>query len=157
VQQSESTDAEGKTTQTFATELNLTPEYTPDTPDDAPSEPTDAQRAQYLVFLPLDVRLSATFASGQAKNAATSLDAQLTLSGDAMPQTYTLALAGKTRGKWVPDAFDAASATNLDAMNADTLQALLLQAGVRGGLLLLPYLSLPAVTPAPAATPASVG
>ena len=67
VQQTEATDAEGKTTQTFATELNLTPEYTPETPDDVPADPTDAQRAQYLVFSPMDLRLSAAFGSGQAQ------------------------------------------------------------------------------------------
>ncbi len=149
VQQGQTTDTEGKDTQTAAIELSLEPEYTPDAADDAPAEPTEAQKALYLTFPPLAISLTAAFASGQAKNAATSADVQLKVAGDTLPQTFTLTLSGKTRGKWTPDAFDAQAATSLDAMNETAMNALLMQAGVRGGLLLLPYVTLPTPTAAP--------
>lgn len=149
VQQGQTTDTEGKDTQTAAIELSLEPEYTPDAADDAPAEPTEAQKALYVTFPPLAISLTAAFASGQAKNAATSADVQLKVAGDTLPQAFTLTLSGKTRGKWTPDAFDAQAATSLDAMNETAMNALLMQAGVRGGLLLLPYVTLPTPTAAP--------
>jgi hypothetical protein len=159
VQQTTATDANGQETQSATVALNLTPEYTPDVAGDTPTTPTEVQRERYIVFEPVDARLTAAFTSGQAKNAATSMEVGLTLSGDTLPQVYTLALSGKTRGKWTPEAFDAQAALTLNDMDTAALQSLLVQAGVRGGLLLLPYLSLPASAPdsGPTAAPTPNG
>lgn len=165
VGRSESVDAEGREAQAIQLALALLPDYTPDTAGDEATVPTDAQAAQYVVFEPLDLKLDATFASLQAKNAATSLDATLEYSGERAAQTVRLTFSGKTRGKWTPDALETDGAQALDTMDPTALNALLAQAGIKGGLLLLPYLSLPAagattepsasITPdgSPAATP----
>lgn len=158
LQHTDVTDDQGKQTQTTDMAVTLMPEYTPDVAGDEPTDPTEAQSAQYLSFAPLDVQLSAAFSSGQAKNASTSVTINLTLSGDQSPQTVTLAFAGKTRAKWTPEALDTTKAIAIHSLDAPALTALLGQANVRGGLLLLPYLGLPATAgtaiPAVSQTPA---
>ncbi|MDD3213227.1 MAG: hypothetical protein PHY64_06120 [Eubacteriales bacterium] len=123
--------------------FTLSPEYTPEDSTDETAAPTEEQKAEYVVFSPVEMVLDSTFTSGQAKNAATSVDATLTISGDDMPQTITLSFSGKTTGKWTPDAVDAQTATSLDGMNQTALSTLLAQAAVKGGLLLLPYVGMP--------------
>ena len=153
LEQAQATDAEGKDSLTTDVSLSLTPEYTPETADDEPAAPTELQTAQYMVFDPVDLQFHALLTSGQAKNASTSADATLTISGENMPQTVTVTLSGKTKGKWATEAFDTEAATALGTMDAAALQALLAQAGIRGGLVTLPYLSLPTAL-APTAVPA---
>lgn len=123
--------------------LTLSPEYTPDDSTDETTTPTEAQEAEYVTFSPLDIALESTFTSGQAKNAATSMEATLTISGEQMPQTITLSLSGKSTGKWTPETVDQQTATSLDGMDQTALNALLAQAAVKGGLMLLPYVGLP--------------
>ncbi|MEA4999973.1 MAG: hypothetical protein VB087_11350 [Candidatus Limiplasma sp.] len=143
-------DADGKDSETTEMSLSLTPDYTPDVRDDRYATPNDAQAAQYVVFTPLDVKLTLKLASGQAKNASTSVDATVEVSGEQLPQTLRLSLTGKTRGLWTPDAIDPAKATSLSTMGSEALQAMIAQAGIRGGLLLLPYISMPAAAGATA-------
>lgn len=158
-QQASATDADNRDTLTSNIEFTLTPEYTPDVAGDEATVPTEAQTAQFIVFKPLDIKLDATFASGQAKNASTSVDATLEVSGDQFPEVVKATFSGKTKGKWTPDKLDTESATKLGDLSAADLQALLAQAGIKSGLMLLPYVSLPSdtvtETPAATSTPAS--
>jgi hypothetical protein len=150
------TDAEGNDSLTREIQLTLTPDYTPDVSTDAYATPTEAQQAEYATFTPLTFALQTAFTSGQAKNASTAVNCTLTVTGDELPQTVKLTLNGKTKGKWTPEAFDAQTATSLTDMDGAALTALLAQAGIKGGLLLLPSVSLPTVksteTPAAEAT-----
>lgn len=159
MQQATATNAEGTQTQSLKAELALTPDYTPDTAGDGYASPTAQQAAQYAVFEPADFTLDAAFSSGQANNAATTLTFTLTCSGDTLPQVVTLTFSGHTRSKWAVDSLDTAAATALDGMDSAALGTLLAQTGVRGGLILLPYLGLPALAtpaPQPSATPSAV-
>lgn len=161
-QQTSATDADNRDTLTSSIELTLTPEYTPDVAGDEAIEPTDAQKAQYSVFKPLDIKLGTTFASGQAKNASTTVDATLEVSGDQFPEVVKATFTGKTKGKWTLDKLDTQKATKLGDLSAADLQMLLAQAGVKAGLMLLPYVSLPTAgsgtaTEVPGATPVPVG
>ena len=140
-------------TLTYNVELSLTPDYTPDDNADEYVAATETQAQQYFVFTPLDLKLDATFASGQAKNAATSIVASFTVSGDELPEIATLTLTGKTKGRWSPSSFDRYSAVSLVSMSQETLDALVAQLGVKAGLLLLPSVSLPTRTDAPADAP----
>ena len=76
------------------------------------------------------------------------LDATLTVSGDQMPETIRLSFSGKTRSKWTPEAVNKDTAIKLSELDAQALQTMLTQAGVKGGLLLLPYIGLPVSQPA---------
>lgn len=147
-QNATTTDAQGKDTLSMNYELNLSPDYTPGVENPDTEEPTEAQKAQYVVFDPLDLLLGVAFSSGQAKNASTSLDATLTVSGDQMPETIRLSFSGKTRSKWTPEAVNKDTAIKLSELDAQALQTMLTQAGVKGGLLLLPYIGLPVSQPA---------
>lgn len=147
-QSATTTDAQGKDTLSMNYELNLSPDYTPGAEDQDAQAPTEAQKAQYVVFDPLDLDLSIAFTSGQAKNASTSLDATLTVLGDQMPETIRLSFTGKTRSKWTPEAVNRDTAINLSEMDAQALQTMLTQAGVKGGLMLLPFIGLPVSQPA---------
>ena len=140
------TDEEGKDTQTSQLALTLTPEYTPDTPDDDATVPNEQQSQQYIVFDPLDVKLDTTFTSGQAKSASTAVDITLSISGERMAQSLTLQLSGKTRGKWTPQAISTTDTIAVETMAEADLQSLLVQAGLKAGVLLLPYISLPTAT-----------
>lgn len=149
-QQAQGKDAEGKDTLTDTWAFSLTPDYTPDVADDEAAEPTEAQQEQYITFDPLDIQMQTVFTSGQAKNASTALDVTLSIAGDRSPQTITLKLTGKTRGKWEPAALDVSAAQSLDTMDTAALTQWIAQAGVKGGLLLLPYVSLPSQSAATA-------
>ena len=87
------------------------------------------------------------FASLAAKTSPTAADIALTVSSDDMAQTITLSLSGTTTAQWATEAFDPAQAVDLAEMSADDLQSLLSQAVIKGGLLFLPYLNLPQITP----------
>ena len=161
-QQTSATDADNRDTLANSIEFTLTPEYTPDVAGDEATVPTDAQAAQYIVFKPLDIKLGTAVASGQAKNASTSVDATLELSGDQFPEVIKATFTGKTKGKWTPDQMDTQKATMLGDLTAMDLQTLLAQVGVKAGLMLLPYVNLPtgangSATEAPSATPTPVG
>ncbi len=138
------TDAQGNGSLTRDLQLTLTPDYTPDDAADAYAAPSEAQQAEYVTFSPLTMALETVFTSGQAKNASTAVHCALTVAGDELPQTYKLTFDGKTKGKWTPEPIDAQTATPLAGMDEAALTALLAQAGIKGGLLLLPYVSLPA-------------
>ena len=155
-QQGSTTGDDGKQTQTGDYSLTLSPDYTPGVADEEAAAPTDAQKQQYIAFEPLDIHLTTAYASGQAKNASTTVTAGLEISGENSPQKITLTFEGKTKGKWTPNAVDTKKATRLDEMNSSDLQALVAQAGVKLGLLLLPYGKLPtaADSAAPSASPA---
>ena len=147
-QSATTTDAQGKDILSMNYELNLSPDYAPGAEDQDDQAPTEAQKAQYVVFDPVDLVLGVAFTSGQAKNASTSLDATLTVTGDQMPETIRLSFTGKTRSKWTPEAVDRDTAINLSEMDAQALQTMLTQAGVKGGLMLLPFIGLPSSQPA---------
>ncbi|HNW87188.1 MAG TPA: hypothetical protein PKJ47_09640 [Candidatus Limiplasma sp.] len=151
-QQTAATGDDSQTTLTNAYEITLSPDYTPEDTTDETADPTEAQQAQYVVFKPINAKFSATFASGQAKNASTSVDMALEISGDQLPETVRLTFTGKTRGKWTPDAFTPADATRLDSLPSADLNALLAQAGVKAGLMMMPFIGLPSATSATSAT-----
>jgi len=140
----ETTNGQGQSSMTRDIRLTLEPEYTPDDADDDTAAPTEKQAAEYVTFTPLEITLNTDFTSGQAKNASTAVDLVLTVSGEELAQTFKLTFTGKTKGKWTPDAFNAREATQLSGMDAAALKSLWAQAGVKAGLLLLPYVSLPA-------------
>ena len=142
------TDTDGKGTETTEIALSLTPDYTPDVKDDGFAQPDETQQAAYVTFTPIDMKLTAMLSSGQAKNAATNVEATLEITGEESPQRITLTLSGRTRGLWTPEAIDTASAIALDSLTSTELTTLMAQAGIRGGLLVLPYLSLPTALPA---------
>ena len=117
----------------------------------SPAElPEGADVAQYAAFSKTDLAMNMKFASLEAKNAPTDVTVTLSLSGEALPEVFTLEIAGSTTAKWTPDPLDTAQAANLKEMPADELQSLVSQAIVKGGLLFLPYINLPQVTPEPA-------
>ena len=153
-QQTSATSDDGKESLTSDVTLSLAPEYTPDDAQDEASAPTEAQAAQYVVFDPVELKLNTVFASGQAKNASTTLDATLEIAGDQLPEKVKITFSGKTKGKWTVDKVDTAKAIPLETLSESDALALLAQAGVKGGLLLMPYINLPQTqtTEAPAAT-----
>jgi len=157
-QQTSGTGDDNQTTLTSAIEMTLTPDYTPEDTSDEATEPTDAQKAQYIVFKPLAAKFSSTLASGQAKNASTSVDMALEISSDQLPEIVKLTFTGKTRGKWAPEPFRTSEATKLDSLTTVDLNALLAQLGVKAGLMFMPYVGLPQATlaPADAVTPSPV-
>lgn len=126
-------------------ELTLAPEYTPENTDDDAQTPTAEQQASYVVFTPFTATLQTICSSGQAKNASTALDLSLVLSGEEQPQTVTITFSGKTTSMWTPQAVDTDTAQSLADMDVADFEAMLGQAAVRGGLILLPYIGLPSV------------
>jgi len=113
----------------------------------APAEISDAVNASaYAVFSKTDLTLDMKLASLAAKNSPTNTDITLTVSGDDMAQTLTLALSGTTTGQWTPETFDPLQAADLVQMPEEELQALLSQAVVKGGLLFLPCINLPQIS-----------
>ena len=149
------TDESGKDTVTRHIEFSLTPEYTPENDQDETASPTADQQAEYVVFPPVDVLADSVFTSGQAKNASTEANITVTVSSEQLPEVLKMTLNGKTKSKWTLDPVDTANAISLDNMDESTLQALLAQAGVKGGLLFLPYVGLPTAQNATVSTDAS--
>jgi hypothetical protein len=116
-----------------------------------PVETPDAlEAAQYDTVPKTEFSLNISFASLAAKNAPTDATMKLKLSGDDMAQEITLDFAGATTANWTPEAFDRGQAVNLTDMSQEKRDALVSQAVVKGGLLVLPYINLPQVSPAPA-------
>ena len=134
---------EGKNTLSYSVQLSVAPDYTPADREDEAQPPTDAQQAQYVVFQPLDFSLSAVFSSGQAKNASTGVDLTLEISGVELPDKITLAFSGKSTSKWSLSAVNASRAVALSSLTQEQRDQLIAQAGVKAGLLVLPYVGLP--------------
>ena len=130
-------DLQGYETQYQTVKLSVAPAAVPD----------GADASAYAVFSKTDLKLDMKFASFAIKTSPTKADITLTVSGDELAQTITLALSGATTEKWTPEAFDALQATDLQQMPAADLQELLSQAVIEGGLLFLPYIKLPQLTP----------
>ena len=112
--------------------------------------PQGEDAAAYIAFSKTDLAAELKIASLPAWNAPTDMEAKFTLSGEGMAQSITAEIAGSTTALWTPEAFDAAQAVSLAAMPQDELQTLLSQAVVKAGLLFLPYVNLPQISPAPA-------
>ncbi|MFH1513118.1 MAG: hypothetical protein ABIG45_07160 [Bacillota bacterium] len=114
----------------------------------APAEIADTEDAsQYAAFSKTELALDMRFKSLAAKNAPTDMNLTLTLSGEGMAQAITLEVSGTTTALWTPEPFDRELATNLAEMPAEDLESLLSQAVVKGGLLFLPFVNLPLITP----------
>lgn len=133
-------DLNGYETLNQSLKLSISPVETPDA----------LEAAQYDTVHQTDVSLDMSFASLAAKNAPTDVTMKLRLSGDDMAQEITLDLAGTTTANWTPEAFDRGEAVVLSDMTQEERDALVSQAVVKGGLLILPYINLPQVSPAPA-------
>ena len=117
----------------------------------SPVETPDAlEAAQYETVSKMEISLDMRFASLAAKNAPTDVTMQLTLSGEDMAQEITLDLEGTTTAVWTPETFDPEQAVRLEDLTQEERDALMSQALVKGGLLVLPYVNLPQVSPAPA-------
>lgn len=130
-------DLRGYETQYETVRLSVAPAAIPDGED----------AAVYAAFPKTDLAADMKFASLAAQTSPTTAEMTLNISGDDMAQTVTLVLSGSTTARWTPEAFDIAQAVNLAQMPAEDLQTLLSQAVIKGGLLFLPYLNLPQITP----------
>ncbi len=151
----EGTDELGQDTVNVAYQLTLSPEYGEGSDgEQADAATTETQTANYVTFSPFTLALTGEYVSGQAKNASTSVDITLALSGEDMPQIVTLTFSGKTKSKWTPDPIDLKAATAIDGMDQAALSALLAQAAVKGGLMFLPYVGLPSASDGTQATAA---
>ncbi|HPJ02339.1 MAG TPA: hypothetical protein PKU80_05825 [Candidatus Limiplasma sp.] len=129
-------DLKGYTTQYQTVKLSV-----------APAEiPQDQDASAYAVFAKTELTLDAKFSSLATTTTPTKADLKLTLESDDMAQKVALALSGATVAKWTPEPFDTAQAEDLAQLSSDALQSLLSQAVVKGGLMFLPYLSLPKLT-----------
>jgi len=133
---------EGVSSLTHDVKLTLEPHWFTRT-GDKETPMTQEEQEDYLHFPPLEIALNATF-SGRASNTApTGIDLTLSMGGEDLPQTIELRLLGSSKAKWIPDPIIPADAS---ALTADkSLSTLLVQAGLRASLRLLPYFRLPAV------------
>lgn len=131
-------DLRGYETQYATYKLSVAPAAVPDGED----------ASLYAAFSKTDLTLDTKFASLAPKTSPTTAEITLTVSGDDMAQTVTVALSGSTTAPWTPQALDVSQAASLKDMPAEDIQALLSQAVIKGGLLFLPYLNLPQTAPA---------
>ncbi len=133
----ESTEAEVTDVMTHELTLRIEP------PTDEPEQPLQ-DAVQPADFAPMEAHVTANFRSRQANDAATYLDAVATLTGEDLPQTITLTLAGRSIKPWTPSAMEPSTARPLSELTSEEQAALLLGAGVKASSLLLPLITLPA-------------
>ena len=122
--------------------------------DDTAAVPlTDAEKAAYIQFAPIELALNAVFASKPEKNAATSLDFTFSFTSGDLPQSLSLSFAGKTRAKWTPEAANLSAAISpFDSMSVAEFTIFAMQAASKISDCFLPLLNLPA---APESEPTS--
>ncbi len=112
-----SVDADNKTNETYKTELVLQPDWS-----HLEGDVTDAIKAQYAVTAPVKLSAQMLLKSGQARNAATSMDIQVNWESEGAG----LALTGqlKTTAPWAMEEISLDSALPMDQMTAEELGAL---------------------------------
>lgn len=128
--------------------------------DEGKEQPlTPEQQKDYLVFPAFDLEFSSVYASKQAKNAATSVDLHMTLTGEELPQTIDIAFSGRSVAKWTPAPIDLRGVTKLSSMTGDDFNAFLGGVALRAGACFLPFMRVPKPkpTPAPSESPTATG
>ncbi len=103
-------------------------------------EPQEAQGE--AAFKPLDIKLTASFASKTLKTASTEMNAKLTIDGEGRESVTALELTGKTRKKWTPEPLPAGIKSIAELTDAEVF-ALMPGIITRGGALLASCFDLP--------------
>ncbi len=135
--QSSSVDADGRNNEEYTLSVSLAPDWSHLT-----GEVTEEIRAQYILTEPVQLTASALLASGQARNASTSLSAQVRLVSGGTD--FTLSGQFKTTPPWAFAPVDVAAADKLENLTQDQLSALLEELLAEPGLLPLLLYFMPA-------------
>lgn len=104
---------------------------------------TEKAKNTYYQFPAFDLAMNLLFKSKPEKNASTSFDLTLRLSGEDIPQTLDLTFTGKSKARWTPTAIDDKSAQRLSEFSQDEFTTFLTEAGLKTGICFLPFMSLP--------------
>ncbi len=141
-----STDADGKSLENYTLTVSLTPDWS-----HLNQEVTDAIKAMYVLTEPVQLTGSVQLSSGQARNAATSLKAEVhVVSGAA---DWKINGQFKTTPPWNFNLVDIAAAEKMESMSSAQLSVLLTEFLSKPGLLQL----LTSLTPLIQNTPDTVG
>lgn len=105
---------------------------------------TDADN--YLQFYAVDLSIAMSFSSLSAKNSPTEVDVVVLLTGDDLAQEIALEFTGTTSARWTSETLDVSQAVSPADLSQEDRSALLSQAGIKAGLLFLPYVNLPQVS-----------
>lgn len=135
-QQTTSVDEDNRETLTQDMTLRIAPLLTLEEADGSQRPLTQEEQAGYYPFSAFEAHLVATFASKQAKNASTSVDCTLSLSGEGWPLAWQLAFTGRSTAQWTPEAIPTAGAVEVSALSTTDQQGLL--ARLAYGLATLP-------------------
>ncbi len=123
-----STDADGKISESYTLTVDLAPDWS-----HLDKEVTEEIKAQYALTEPVKISGSVLLTSGQARNASTSLDAQVHfVSGGA---DWTLGGQFKTTPPWTFQPVDMAAAQKLESMTQEQMDALVTEFLSKPGLL----------------------
>ena len=123
-----STDADGKSNESYTLDISLAPDWS------HLSQPvTDEVKAQYVLTEPVQITASATILSAKARNASTSLQAQLRVVSGANDWSFSGQF--KTTPPWTFQAVDMAAAEKLESLDTNQLNALLTEFLSEPGLL----------------------
>lgn len=136
-------DAEQRETLTHDIKVTLEPYLSHEDENGVVVPFTQGEAAEYLSFPPLEVTLNAVFASKQAKNAATTVDATLLIGGETLPGQMEVSFSGRTRPKWTPATFSPAKAVQLSQLSEEEKKSLLTQGLAGMGLMYLPQFIFP--------------
>ncbi len=130
-------DAEGKLKELYALTLALTPDYA--SPDQVT---TEGIRAQYLLTEPASITASLSLLSGQARNAATYVDAQIQYAGGK--DNWTLDAQGKTAPPWSFEPVDINASVDVSKMTDDQVNSAITEIVSQPGVVKLLLMLLPA-------------
>ncbi len=123
-----STDADGKSNESYTLDIRLAPDWSHF------SQPvTDEVKAQYILTEPVQITAFATILSAKARNASTSLQAQLRVVSGANDWSFSGQF--KTTPPWTFQAVDMAAAEKLESLDTNQLNALLTELLSKPGLL----------------------
>lgn len=123
-----STDADGKSVENYTLTVSIAPDWS-----QLKQELTDEIKALYVLTDPVQLTGSVKFSSGQARNASTSLEAEVhVVSGAA---DWKIKGQFKTTPPWSFKQVDIAAAEKLESMSAEQLSVLLTEFLSKPGLL----------------------
>ena len=130
------TDADGKSNELYALTVELQPDWSY-----LVQAPTDETKAQYILTEPANITASVAFSSGQARNASTSVQAQLRFASGAVD--IKLDAQGKTTPPWTFAPVDVNAAEDFASLNTDQLNGLLMEILAKPAFLPLLQLLMP--------------